>query len=134
MKDKLRELLLTDVVCSTGDTGECDSCEHCHSENSCWVRMADVLADFLISRGVTVLPVKPGDPVYTIHRGKIKEWKVYFIGLNSLGEFTFNIADAELQNSRSVWDKEIGDTVFITEEDAINELKERKANEKPKMS
>lgn len=129
MKDKLMKLLLADVVCSTGDTGECDSCEYCHSEDACYRRMSGVLADFLISEGVVVLPVKPGDTVYTIHRGKIKEWKVYFVGMNSLGEFTFNIADKDLQNSRSVWDREIGETVFLTEEDAINELKERKGNE-----
>jgi hypothetical protein len=72
------------------------------------------------------VPVKPGDTVYNIHRGKIKEWKVYFVGMNSLGEFTFNIADEDLQNSRSVWDREIGETIFLNEEDAINELKERK--------
>ena len=39
------------------------------------------------------------------------------------------MADTDFQNSRSVWDREIGDTVFLTEEDAINELKERKGNE-----
>lgn len=88
------------------------------------------LADFLIGNNVIVAPVKPGDTVYTIHRGRIKEWKVYFVGMNSLGEFTFNIADEPLENSRSVWDREIGDTVFLTEEDAINELKERKDGEK----
>ena len=74
------------------------------------------------------LPVKPGDTVYTISRGKIKEWTVYFVGMNSLGEFTFNIADAPLENSRSVWDREIGETVFLTQGDVINELKERSLN------
>ena len=75
------------------------------------------------------VPVKPGDTVYNIHRGKIKEWKVYFVGMNSLGEFTFNIADKDLQSSRSVWDREIGETIFLNEEDAITELKERKSYE-----
>lgn len=84
------------------------------------------LADYLIGNNVVVLPVKPGDTVYTIHRGRIKEWKVYFVGMNSLGEFTFNIADEPLENSRSVWDREIGETIFLTEAAAINELKERK--------
>lgn len=84
------------------------------------------LTDFLIGNNIVVLPVKPGDTVYTIHRGRIKEWEVYFVGMNSLGEFTFNIADKDFQNSRSVWDREIDETVFLTQESAINELKERK--------
>jgi hypothetical protein len=126
MKDKLMELLLADVVCSTGDTGECDSCEYCYNEDACYKRMSLCIADSMIAQNVVVLPVKLGDTVYTIHRGKVKEWNVYFIGMNSLGEFTFNIADKDLQNSRSVWDREIGETVFLTEEDAINELKERR--------
>ena len=87
------------------------------------------LTDFLIGNNVVVLPIKPGDTVYTISRGKIKEWKVYFVGMNSLGEFTFNIADKELQNSRGVWDREIGETVFLTPAGAVNKIKGRKANE-----
>ena len=84
------------------------------------------LSEYLVGNNVVVLPVKPGDTVYTIYRGRIKEWTVYFTGMNSLGEFTFNIADKDFQNSRSVWDREIGEFVFLTEEDAINELKERR--------
>ena len=108
--------------------------EHCTGKKDlsvCKENCADtqLLVDRMIRRGVVILPVKPRDTVYTISRGKIKEWKVYFVGMNSLGEFTFNIADNELQNSRSVWDREIGETVFLTEEDAINELKERKSYE-----
>jgi hypothetical protein len=85
------------------------------------------LVGHLVENRVVVLPVKPGDTVYTIHRGKIKEWKVYYVGMNTLEKFMFNFADADLQNSRSACDEDIGETVFLTEEDAINELKERKA-------
>lgn len=87
---------------------------------------AQHLVDTLIAGGVVILPVKPGDTVYTICRGKIKEWTVYYIGMNSLGEFTFNITDADRQNSREIMERWIGDLVFLTEEDATNKLKERK--------
>ena len=134
MKNKLKELLNKGGRCDKysidGCPDGCGACEYSWSDNKCEEYLTNLMADDLINAGVVVLPVKPGDTVYTIYRGKIKEWTVYFIGMNSLGEFTFNIADKDFQNSRSVWDREIGDTVFLTEEDAINELKERKANDR----
>lgn len=126
MKNKLKELLNKGGRCDKYVPGGCEACEYDHFEDKCEEYLTDLMADDLINAGVVILPVKPNDTVYTIYRGKIKEWKVYFVGMNSLGEFTFNIADKDLQNSRSVWDKEIGDFVFLTEEAAINELKERK--------
>lgn len=74
-------------------------------------------------------PVLPRDTVYTISRGKIKEWIVYYVGMNTLGHIMFNFHDKDLQNSRSACDEDIGYYVFLTEEDAINELKERKSYE-----
>lgn len=85
------------------------------------------LADHLIKHGVLAPPCKVNDTVYTISRGKIKEWKVYYIGVNLRGEFHTRIADIPLNNSREVYEYELGVSVFLTEEDAINELKERKS-------
>lgn len=76
---------------------------------------------------VVVFPVLPRDTIYTISRGKIKEWIVYYVGMNTLGHIMFNYHDKELQNSRMACDEDIGEIVFLTEEDAINELKERQA-------
>ena len=84
------------------------------------------LTDYLLGNRVIVTPVKPGDYVYTINRGRVKEWKVYFVGLNHLGEFTFNIADEGFHNSRGVWDREIGETVFLTEAAVEQEIIARK--------
>lgn len=39
----------------------------------------------------------------------------------------FNYHDKDLQNTRAACEVDIGETVFLTEEDAINELKERKS-------
>ena len=85
------------------------------------------MADDLLNAGVVVLPVKPGDTVYKIHRGKIAEWKVYFVGINSLGEFRIHIVDQKFDDMLELWDRHIGEIIFLTEEDAINELKERKS-------
>lgn len=90
---------------------------------------AQHLVDTLIDGGVVILPVKPRDIVYTISRGKIKEWTVYYVGMNTLGHIMFNYHDKDLQNTRAACEVDIGETVFLTEEDAINELKERKSYE-----
>ena len=87
------------------------------------------LANHLTSKGVMIFPVKPGDTVYTITGGKVKEWKVYFVGINAEGSIKFHITDEGFNNSREVWDALIGEYVFLTEEDAITELKERRADE-----
>ncbi len=97
-------------------------------------RMGSYCRDYLSSEkmynaGYRRLPVVPGDTVFTIHRGKIKEWKVYFVGINLRGEFNIRIADEPLENSREFWDRDIGEWLFLTEEDAINELKERKCRD-----
>lgn len=127
MKNKLMELLNSCGRCDKYEPDGCRACAYIYSDDDCEKHLTNLMADDLLNAGVVVLPVKPNDTVYTISRGKIKEWTVYFIGMNSLGEFTFNIADKDFQNSRSVWDREIGEFVFLTEEDAINELKERKS-------
>lgn len=86
--------------------------------------------DFFVGTAYLIkVPVKPGDTVYIINRGKIKEWKVYFVGINAEGNIKFTIADEGFQNTYEFWDFNIGVCVFLTEEDAINELKERKSYE-----
>lgn len=127
MRQRLYDLLMTDVECNKDGHGECSMCPYQYADHECQVHINNIITDFLISKGVVALPVKPGDTVYTIHRGKIKEWTVYYIGMNSLGKFTFNITDKDLQNSREILENWIGGLVFLTEEDAINELKERKS-------
>lgn len=87
------------------------------------------LADHLIKHRVIITPVKPNDTVYIINRGKIREWKVYFVGINAYGDVKFTVADEGLQNTYEFWDYNIGVCVFLNEEDAINELKERKSYE-----
>ena len=86
-------------------------------------------ADYLIEKRVIAFPVKPGDTVYIINHSKIKEWKVYFVGINSRGNIKFMVVDDRYEDTFEFWDFNIGVYVFLTEEDAINELKERKSYE-----
>lgn len=127
MRQKLIELLDTVLVCSTGDTGECDSCQYSGLEDACIRHMTEVIADFMLSNGVIVPPVKVGGKMYTVSNGKVREWKVYFVGMNINGEIKFHLASEDLGTMFTVWDGDIGNIVFLTEEDAINELKECKS-------
>lgn len=84
-------------------------------------------AERVLNAGFVRLPVKPGDTVYIINHNKITEWKVCFVGINLLGDVKFHVADEGYHNVHEFWDYNIGVCVFLTEEDAINELKERKS-------
>lgn len=122
MVDKLFELVSVDC-----------RFEHCTGKkdlNVCKQQCTNAqhLVGTLIAGGVVVLPVKPRDTIYTISRGKIKEWIVYYVGMNTLGHIMFNFHSKDLQNSRSACEADIGETIFLTEEDAINELKEREGD------
>ena len=129
MRNKLIEMMETEVECNKDGHGDCSMCPYSHADKSCIRHISELTADLMLSKGVVVLPVKPGDRVYVINHKKIKEWRVCFVGINSLGEVKFHIADEGYKNVYEMWDSNIGETVFLTEEDAINELKERKSYE-----
>lgn len=86
-------------------------------------------AERVLKAGFVRLPVKPGDTVYIINHNKITECKVCFVGINLQGDVKFNVADEGYHNVHEFWDSNIGVCVFLTEDDAINELKERKSYE-----
>ena len=84
------------------------------------------LADHLLSEGVIVPPVRVGGNMYTLNRGRVKEWKVCFCGLNWLGALKFHIADEGFKTMLEVWDFSIGKTVFLTREEAEKALERSK--------
>lgn len=127
MKDKLMELLNSCGRCDKYGPNGCGACEYRYADDECEKHLRDIMSDDLLDAGVVVLPVKPGDTVYIINRNKIKEWKVYFVGMNLRGEVNFYVTDEKLTSTCEFWDYNIGVCVFLTEEDAINALKERKA-------
>ena len=83
------------------------------------------LADHLLANGVIVPPVAVGGTVYTLNRGRVKEWKVCFIGLNTRGEIKFRLADDGYKHMIEAWDYDIGQMIFLTREEAEKALKER---------
>lgn len=83
------------------------------------------IADHLLANGVIVPPCRVGGKVYTLSRGKIKEWKVCFIGFNTRGEIKLNIADKGYFNMLEVWNYDFGKHVFLTKEEAERALAER---------
>ena len=130
MRDRLLKLLDIHANAECKLHNYCEDCEYYCDEEKCGKHLLNQLTDNLLKAGVVVLPVKPGDTVYTISRGKIKEWTVYYLGMNTQNQFSFNYHDKDLQNSRMACEADIGEIVFLTEEDAINELKERRTYER----
>lgn len=113
---------------------DCCKFDHCTGKtdlNVCKHQCTDaqVRVDIMLSKGVIVPPVPVGGKMYTTSNRKVREWKVYFIGMNIEGEIKFHLASEDLGTMFTVWEGDIGKIVFLTEEDAINELKERKAYE-----
>lgn len=129
MKERLLKLLDIHANADCNLPGCCENCEYYCDDEKCGKHLLNQLTDNLLKAGVMVFPVKPGDTVYSIHYNRIKEWKVYFVGINNDGEIMFTIADEGFHHTRNVYDYYIGDTIFLTQEGAINELKERRANE-----
>ena len=129
MKKKLFDLLMSCGRCDKFDDYEycgCAKCEYEFSDEKCENYLTEIMVNDLLNAGVLVPPVKIGDTVYTIRRGKIKEWTVYHISINAVHKFSFYITDKDCTESREILEEWIGDTVFLTEEDAITELKDRK--------
>ena len=87
------------------------------------------LADHLLANGVTVLPCKVGQKVYTIPRTKIREWTVAGVWISADPDHSYALVHYEenenLSKSMTVDFKYIGKTVFLTREEAEKALAER---------
>lgn len=68
MRDRLIELLLTDVECDKDGHGDCSMCEYEYAEYECAKYLSTRIADFLIASGDLLPPCKVGDTVYVIGR------------------------------------------------------------------
>ena len=87
----------------------------------------EMVADYLLSSGVIIPPVKVGDTIYEIHeRRKGNEWVkiiservVHGVEIGINGSMT-----ARCGTTISVFLSYIGKTVFLTREEAENALKE----------
>lgn len=87
----------------------------------------DLLADFRDAGGV-LLPVKPNGTVYLIHRRRVMSATVMFVGVGADGLTSFSVLRGRLGttawSSMQFTENDIGQTVFLTAEDAQAKLEE----------
>lgn len=87
----------------------------------------DLLADFRAAGGV-LLPVKPNGTVYVIHRRRVMSATVMFVGVGADGLTSFSVLRGRLGttawSSMQFTENDIGQTVFLTAEDAQAKLEE----------
>lgn len=91
-------------------------------------KVCDFLADYLLSNGVIVPPVKAGDTIYEIHeRRKGNEWVKIISGrfVHGVEICADNCMIARCGTTVSVFLSDIGKTVFLTREEAEKALEER---------
>lgn len=87
----------------------------------------DILTDFRDAGGV-LLPVKPNGTVYVIHRRRVMSATVMFVGAGADGLTSFSVLRGRLGttawSSMQFTENDIGQTVFLTAEDAQAKLEE----------
>lgn len=82
----------------------------------------DLLADFA-SCGYVHLPLKPGDSVWYAANKMPVEYIVYFVGIYIF--FNCHKKTSEYASDRSFEECQIGKTVFLTKEEAEDEIEKR---------
>jgi hypothetical protein len=108
-----------------------------HSAGKCITSYDEVVAcdaDFLISNGVIVLPCKVGDTVYIIDEGEDECGEPYVLDVKvlclTIGECGIGVELSLPLGFRQVSWCVIGETVFLTREEAEKAIAERKQNER----
>lgn len=90
----------------------------------------DLNTDFLaaVAAGGVLLPVKPNGTVYVIHRRRVMSATVMFVGAGADGLTSFSVLRGRLGttawSSMQFTENDIGQTVFLTAEDAQAKLEE----------
>lgn len=126
MRDRLIELLTTDVECTKDVHGDCSMCKYKYADDKCAKYLSEIIADYFLANGGIIPPCKVGDTVYTEVYGEIEGFVVLSIELAYTskgfeGEFVSNNGKYPMLFSF----ENIGKTVFLSKEDAERALKER---------
>lgn len=107
------------------------NCVKCAEEHMQLVRWLEKLKSYkdLEEQGLLVrLPCKVGDDLYCIVNGEVKKLKVHSFGVPD-----FEITDIEFKYVDGFkivrFVGEVGKTVFLTREEAVNKLEEMKKND-----
>lgn len=114
------------IVCADSLSEWLDFCDKLKSEAA--KEVVERTVDYLIANGVILPPCKVGDTVYTYERRRIKKWVITFCGKNSRGEYKMIAADDGFKNMLEFWDYDIGETVFLTREEAENAIERSNGN------
>lgn len=138
VKEKLVELQSI-VTCPNAI---CNFCAHFKNKNACEKHKKEVIAENMISNGVTILPCRVGDMLYTILIRGIDD---YFIRESVVSkieiceDFGIKIIERRKDTSGAYFYykidiDQIGETIFFTKEEAQTHIPNRhledKTNEK----
>lgn len=130
MRDRLIELVTTDIECTKDGHGDCSMCEYRYADDKCAKYYSEIIADFLLANGVIVLPCKVGDKVYhlasidtldELNVVEIFEGKVCSISKEEKTLWFF----CRYDNGLNFWytERDIGKKVFFTKEEAEQALR-----------
>ena len=111
MRDRLIEKLDLFMQDELGTKFREDILEHC--------------ADYLLENGVIAPPCKVGDTVYQVTRSFISEFRVRFIEISTCGNLFLHtdLINGIVHTGEIFSESEIGKTVFLAEEEAVQALK-----------
>ncbi len=85
---------------------------------------ANSVADYLLSNGVIVPPCKVGDTLYLPISHRVIAYEVSTIKFD--GSILRIVTRNKLSNiQRTIWSQDVGETIFLTKEEAEKALKER---------
>lgn len=105
----------------------CIKCAEEHMQLVKWLEELKSYKDLEEQRLLVRLPCKVGDDLYCIVNGEVKKLKVHSFGVPD-----FEITDIEFKYVDGFkivrFVGEVGKTVFLTREEAVNKLKEMKNN------
>lgn len=89
-----------------------------NADNDCTLSWSEIIADYLLERGVIVPPCKVGDKLYVLLCG-VEEWRVQDISLSYVSNGEICSMPLNILNNA------IGRCAFLTREEAQQALKER---------
>lgn len=141
MKDRLIELLATCGKCDKYGGNGCVGCEYEYADDACEKHLTDIMANDLLANGVIVPPCNVGQWVYVpwnwegqqgVATVKVEEINFYDSQMQYMFFIDMESDDESFNQAFGGWKigKSIGETVFLTKEDAEKALAERQSNEK----
>lgn len=133
MRDRLIELLTTEIECNKDGHGDCSMCPYKYADKECERHIAELTANFLLANGIIVPPCRVGDTVWYLHQNLGEVFKAVVVSV----EYNFFTKPQEwltieyvtpilgTSEYKSRIDLMLGKTVFLSREEAEQALAER---------